>query len=126
MLVLVVGFGVGLAVVPLPLCAVAGVGPHEIGPLSAIAQVAQTLGGPVGLGIIGSLATSRALSLGGTSGPIATMTDAQIAAQGEGYLFALFGCAVCAVIAGIAALFIRFTPEQVAQAQEAEKVAQTT
>lgn len=124
-LVLVVGFGVGLSSVPLPLCAIAGVGSHEIGPLSAIAQVAQTLGGPVGLGIIGSLATSRALSLGGTSGPVTAMTDAQLAAQGEGYLFALFGCAVCAVIAGIAALFIRFTPEQVAQAQEAEKTAQT-
>ncbi len=40
-------------------------------------------------------------------------------------MFALVGCAVCAVIAGISALFIRFTPEQVAQAQEAEKSVQT-
>lgn len=124
-LVLVVGFGVGLAVVPLPLCAIAGVGSHEIGPLSAIAQVAQTLGGPVGLGIIGAMATSKTLSLGGTSGAVADMTEAQIAAQGAGYMFALVGCAVCAVIAGISALFIRFTPEQVAQAQEAEKSVQT-
>ncbi len=81
MLVLVVGFGVGLAVVPLPLCAIAGVGSHEIGPLSAIAQVAQTLGGPVGLGIIGAMATSKTLSLGGTSGAVADMTEAQLAAQ---------------------------------------------
>ncbi|UYP20972.1 MFS transporter [Rhodococcus sp. Z13] len=125
-LVLVVGFGVGLAVVPLPLCAISGVGQHEIGPLSAIAQVAQTLGGPVGLGVIGAMATSRTLSLGGTSGAVAEMTEAQLVAQGEGYMFALVGCAVCAVIAGVAALFIRFTPEEVAQAQEAEKAAQTS
>ncbi|AOD24419.1 MFS transporter [Rhodococcus sp. p52] len=125
-LVLVVGFGVGLAVVPLPLCAISGVGPHEIGPLSAIAQVAQTLGGPVGLGVIGAMATSRTMSLGGVSGAVADMTDAQLVAQGEGYMFALVGCAVCAVIAGVAALFIRFTPEEVAQAQEAEKAAQTS
>lgn len=125
-LVLVVGFGVGLAVVPLPLCAISGVGPHEIGPLSAIAQVAQTLGGPVGLGVIGAMATSRTMSLGGVSGTVADMTDAQLVAQGEGYMFALVGCAVCAVIAGVAALFIRFTPEEVAQAQEAEKAAQTS
>lgn len=125
-LVLVVGFGVGLAVVPLPLCAISGVGPHEIGPLSAIAQVAQTLGGPVGLGVIGAMAASRTMSLGGTSGAVADMTPAQLVAQGEGYMFALVGCAVCAVIAGIAALFMRFTPEEVAQAQAAEKVAQTS
>ncbi|EME52275.1 MFS transporter [Rhodococcus ruber BKS 20-38] len=125
-LVLVVGFGVGLAVVPLPLCAIAGVGSHEIGPLAAIAQVAQTLGGPIGLAVIGAMATSRTLSLGGTSGAVADMDPAQLYALGEGYLFALVGCAVCAVIAGAAALFIRFTPEQVAQAQEAEKAAQGT
>lgn len=125
-LVLVVGFGVGLASVPLPLCAIAGVGPHEIGPLSAIAQVAQTLGGPVGLGIIGAMATSKTMSLGGTSGAVADMTSEQIVAQGEGYMFALVGCAVCAVIAGVAALFIRLTPEEVAQAQEAEKISQTS
>ena len=52
------------------------------------------------------------------------MTEAQLVAQGEGYMFALVGCAVCAVITGIAALFIRFSPQQVAQAQEAEKAAQ--
>ncbi|WP_169847186.1 MFS transporter [Rhodococcus triatomae] len=119
-----IGFGVGLAVVPLPLCAIAGVPETEIGPLAAIAQVAQTLGGPLALAVIGAMATSRTLSLGGTSGATVDMTAAQIVALGEGYTFALVGCAVCAVIAGVAALFIRFTPEQVAQAQAAEKAAQ--
>ncbi|NLG56636.1 MAG: MFS transporter [Rhodococcus sp.] len=119
-----IGFGVGLAVVPLPLCAIAGVNETEIGPLAAIAQVAQTLGGPLALAVIGAMATSRTISLGGVSGSIENMTAAQIVALGEGYTFALVGCAVCAVVAGIAALFIRFTPEQVAQAQAAEKAAQ--
>lgn len=119
-----IGFGVGLAVVPLPLCAIAGVPETEIGPLAAIAQVAQTLGGPLALAVIGAMATSRTLSLGGISGAAENMTAAQIVALGEGYTFALIGCAACAVIAGIAALFIRFTPQQVAQAQAAEKAAQ--
>lgn len=123
-LVLGVGFGVGLAVVPLPLCAIAGVGPHEIGPLTAIAQVAQVLFGPVGLAVVGAMATSRTLSLGGVSGAVADMTPQQIDALGEGYTFALFGCAILAALAALTALFIRFTPEQVAQAQAAEKAAQ--
>ncbi|MGW0045271.1 MFS transporter [Rhodococcus sp. NPDC003348] len=119
-----IGFGVGLAVVPLPLCAIAGVGSHEIGPLAAIAQVAQTLGGPLALAVVGAMATSRTLSLGGVKGSVSEMTADQIVALGNGYTFALVGSAVCAAIAGIAALFIRFTPQQVAQAQAAEKAAQ--
>ncbi len=125
MLVVAVGFGVGLAVVPLPLCAIAGVGPHEIGPLAAIAQVAQTLFGPVGLAIVGAMATSKTLSLGGVSGiAAARMTPEQLSALSEGYTFALLGCAILAALAAVAALFVRFTPEQVAQAQAAEKAAQ--
>ncbi len=123
-LVIGIGFGVGLAVVPLPLCAVAGVGPAEIGPLTAIAQVAQTLGGPLALAVVGAMATSRTLSLGGTNGAAVDMNPAQLAALGDGYTFALVGCAVCAVIAGVVALFIRFTPEQVAQAHAAQEAAQ--
>jgi predicted MFS family arabinose efflux permease len=119
-----IGFGIGLAMVPLPLCAIAGVPETEIGPLTAIAQVAQTLGGPLALSVIGAMATSKTLSLGGTSGKAADMDPAQLIALGEGYTFALVGCAVCAVFAGIAALCIRFTPSQVAQAQAAEKAAQ--
>ncbi|NLE82082.1 MAG: MFS transporter [Rhodococcus sp.] len=119
-----IGFGVGLAVVPLPLCAIAGVGETEIGPLAAIAQVAQTLGGPLALAVIGAMATSRTLSLGGVSAKVADMTPLQLEALGEGYTFALVGSAACAAIAGIAAVFIRFTPQQVAQAQVAEKAAQ--
>lgn len=123
-LVVVIGFGVGLAVVPLPLCAIAGVGQHEIGPLAAIAQVAQVLFGPIGLAIVGAMATSRTLSLGGISGPAADMTPDQLDALSSGYTFALLGCAIFAALAAVVALFIRFTPEEVAQAQAAEKAAQ--
>ncbi|MDI9900002.1 MFS transporter [Rhodococcus sp. IEGM 1409] len=123
-LVVGIGFGVGLAVVPLPLCAIAGVGPQDIGPLTAIAQVAQVLFGPVGLAIVGAMATSRTLSLGGVSGVAADMTPTQLSALSEGYVFALFGCAIFAALAAISALFIKFTPAQVAQAQAAEKAAQ--
>ncbi|MBJ7349409.1 MAG: MFS transporter, partial [Rhodococcus sp.] len=119
-----IGFGVGLTVVPLPLCAIAGVSPTEIGPLTAISLVAQTLGGPLALAVIGALVTSRTLSLGGISGPATLMNDSQLDALSSGYMFALFCCAVCAVIAGVAALFIRFTPQQVAQAQAAQEDAQ--
>lgn len=119
-----IGFGVGLAVVPLPLCAIAGVRETEIGPLAAIAQVAQTLGGPLALAVIGAMATSRTLSLGGVSAKVADMNPLQLEALGEGYTFALVGSAACAAIAGLAAVFIRFTPQQVAQAQVAEKAAQ--
>ncbi|MBP1158153.1 EmrB/QacA subfamily drug resistance transporter [Rhodococcus sp. PvR099] len=124
MLVVGVGFGVGLAVVPLPLCAIAGVGQHEIGPLSAIAQVAQVLFGPIGLAIVGAMATSKTLSLGGTSGVASTMNADQLFALSEGYTTALLGCAIFAALAAVVALFIRFTPQQVAQAQAAEKAAQ--
>lgn len=78
-----IGFGIGLAMVPLPLCAIAGVPETEIGPLTAIAQVAQTLGGPLALSVIGAMATSKTLSLGGTSGKAADMNPAQLIALGE-------------------------------------------
>ncbi|RRQ26878.1 MFS transporter [Rhodococcus sp. Eu-32] len=119
-----IGFGVGMASIPLPLCAIAGVQPTEIGPLTAIALVAQTLGGPVALAVIGALVTSRTLSLGGTTGPANLMNAAQLDALSSGYMFALFCCAIAAVVAGIAAYFIRFSPQQVAQAQAAQEDAQ--
>ncbi|MET4048368.1 MFS transporter [Rhodococcus sp. 1163] len=116
-----IGFGVGMASIPLPLCAIAGVRATEIGPLTAIALVAQTLGGPVALAVVGALATSRTISLGGTTGPATLMNENQLTALSSGYMFALFCCAVAAVVAGLAAFFIKFTPQQVAQAQAAQE-----
>src|SRR5246127_1171492 len=62
------GFGIGMIVVPLTVSAIAGVGFDQIGPVSAIALMAQNLGGPVILAIIQAVITSRTLYLGGTMG----------------------------------------------------------
>ncbi|MCV7069948.1 MFS transporter, partial [Mycobacterium rufum] len=59
------GFGIGVISVILPLCAVADVGPREIGPVSSITLMVQNLGGPVVLVVIQAVQTSRTLFLGG-------------------------------------------------------------
>ncbi len=124
--VVVIGFGVGLAVIPLTLSVVAGVGPTEIGPLTALAQVAQNLGGAVGLVVVGAMVTSRALSLGGTTEPVEKMNATQLAAQASGYGLAFACCAGIAVIAAFVVLFMRFTPEEVAEGQAAQEAANAT
>lgn len=124
--VVVIGFGVGLAVIPLTLSVVAGVGPTEIGPLTAVAQVAQQLGGAIGLVAVGAMVTSRSLSLGGTTAPVETMTPAQLEAQANGYGLAFASCAGIAVIAAVVVLFMRFTPEEVAEGQAAQEAANAT
>jgi MFS family permease len=123
-LMIVIGFGVGVVLVPVTLCLLVGVEPTEIGPLAAIGQMALNLGGPLGLGVIGAFATSRTLSLGGTTGKPSDMDDLQLAALSNGYTLALFCAAVCALCAGLCAMLIRYTPEQVAQAQAAQEAAE--
>ena len=44
--IVVGGFGIGMIAVILPLCAVAEVGPREIGPVSSITLMVYNLGGP--------------------------------------------------------------------------------
>ena len=68
------GFGIGIISVVLPLCALANVGPREIGPISALTLMAQSLGGPLVLVVIQAVQISRTLYLGGTTGPVADMT----------------------------------------------------
>lgn len=65
--------------------------------------------------------TSRTLYLGGTTGPVKTMNDAQLQALDHGYTYGLLWVAGAAVIVGAAALFIGYTPEQVAHAQEVKE-----
>jgi EmrB/QacA subfamily drug resistance transporter len=112
------GFGIGMIVVPLTVSAIAGVGFDEIGPVSAIALMLQNLGGPVVLAIIQAVITSRTLYLGGTTGPVKNMNDAQKAALDAGYTYGLLWVAAVAVLVGAAALFIGYTAKQVAHAQE--------
>ena len=112
------GFGIGMIVVPLTVSAIAGVGFDRIGPVSAIALMAQNLGGPVVLAVVQAVITSRTLYLGGTTGPVKNMNAAQLHALDQGYTYGLLWVAAVAVLVGGAALFIGYTSQQVAHAQE--------
>jgi EmrB/QacA subfamily drug resistance transporter len=116
--IVVGGIGIGMVVVPLTLSAIAGVGFDRIGPVSAMTLMLQSLGGPLVLAVIQAVITSRTLYLGGTTGPVKNMTDSQLQALDHGYTYGLLWVAGTAVIVGIMALFIGYTPEQVAHAQE--------
>jgi EmrB/QacA subfamily drug resistance transporter len=115
------GIGIGMVVVPLTLSAIAGVGFDRIGPVSAMTLMLQSLGGPLVLAVIQAVITSRTLYLGGTTGPVKSMNDAQLSALDHGYTYGLLWIAGAAVIVGVAALFIGYTPEQVAHAQEVKE-----
>src|SRR6185312_4691833 len=65
--IVVAGFGIGVISVILPLCALAGVGPREIGPVSAITLMVQNLGGPLVLVVIQAVQVSRTLYLAKTT-----------------------------------------------------------
>ncbi len=121
--VLAIGFGVGFAVVPLTLSIVAGVQATEIGPLSALAQVAQNLGGAVGLVAVGAVVSSRIMASGGVTGPAPDLSERQIQALSDGYSVAFVCCAAIAVAAGLVVLLMRFTPAEVAEGQHAEQSA---
>jgi EmrB/QacA subfamily drug resistance transporter len=123
--VIVIGAGVGMAVIPLTLSVVAGVGPSEIGPLTALAQVAQNLGGAIALVGVGAMVTSRTLSEGGVTGPVEEMNADQLDALASGYGLAFVCCALIAVLAGVVVLFMRFTPADVAEGQAAQEAAHT-
>jgi len=115
------GLGIGMIVVPLTVSAIAGVGFDQIGPVSAIALMLQNLGGPIVLAIIQAVITSRTLYLGGTTGPVKNMTPAQLHALDQGYSYGLLWVAGAAVIVGFVALFIGYTAQQVAHAQEVKE-----
>jgi EmrB/QacA subfamily drug resistance transporter len=115
------GFGIGMIVVPLTVSAIAGVALTDIGPLSAIALMLQNLGGPVVLAIIQAVITSRTLYLGGTTGPVAKMNPAQLHALDQGYTYGLLWVAAVAVLVGAVSLFIGYTANEVAAAQETKE-----
>lgn len=115
--VVIGGFGIGGIAVILPLCALAGVGPREIGPVSAITLMVQNLGGPLVLVVVQAVQTSRTLYLGGTTGPVEDMTDAQLDALGYGYTYSLLWVAGIAIIVGVTAFWIGFSARQIATAQ---------
>jgi hypothetical protein len=52
------------------------------------------------------------------------MNASEIAALGSGYTLVLAVCSLVAVATGMIALMLRFTPQQLAQAQHAQQEAQ--
>jgi hypothetical protein len=115
------GVGIGLVNLPLMLSAIASVGDDRIGPTSAIALMLSTLGGPVVLVAIQAVITSRTLSLGGINGPAKFMDAAQLHALDQGVTYGLLWLGGVTVIVGITALFIGYTAQQVAHAQQVKK-----
>ncbi|TWS17875.1 MFS transporter [Tsukamurella asaccharolytica] len=120
-----IGIGVGMAVVPLPLGAVAGVRPSEIGPLTALIEVAQNLGGIIGLASVQVVVTSRIMAEGGpTTGHLRhdTLSGDQIHALASGYGLAFISCAAILILAGLVVVpFMRFTPAEIAEGQAAKE-----
>ncbi|WP_330180545.1 MFS transporter [Nocardia sp. NBC_01503] len=118
-----IGFGFGFAVIPLTLSSIAGVRPTDIGPLTALAQVAQSLGGALGLVAVGASVSARVRSEGGTTDPSALATDSQVHALALGYGVAFLCSAAIAAVTGLVVLRMRFTPEDIAEGQAAQSSA---
>ncbi|MFI5507246.1 MFS transporter [Mycobacterium sp. NPDC051804] len=113
--------GLGMIGVPLALSVIASVGVDQIGPTSAVAVMLRSLGGPVVLAVIQAVITSHTLHLGGTDAPVKFMNDAQLNALDQGYTYGLLWLAGVVLILGVVALFIGYTAEQVAHAQQVKK-----
>jgi EmrB/QacA subfamily drug resistance transporter len=119
---IVVGaIGLGMINVPLTLSLIASVGVDRIGPASAIAVMLQSLGGPLVLAVIQAAITSRTLHLGGINGPVKFMNAAQLHALNHGYTYGLLWLAGVVILLGAVALFIDYTAQQVAHAQEVKQ-----
>jgi EmrB/QacA subfamily drug resistance transporter len=113
--------GLGMIGVPLALSAIASVGFDRIGPTTAIAVMLRSLGGPVVLAVIQAAITSRTLHLGGTTEPVKFMNSAQLHALDHGYTYGLLWLAAVVITLGGVALFIGYSAQQVAHAQQAKK-----
>lgn len=107
--IVVAGFGIGVISVILPLCALADVGPREIGPVAAITLMVQNLGGPLVLVVIQAVQVSRTLYLEKTTDPAYALD--------HGYTYSLLWVAAVAVLVGISAFWIGFSARQIAAAQ---------
>ena len=81
----------------------------------------QSLGGPMVLGAVQVVITSRTLHLGGTTGPVKVMNAAQLHALDHGYTYGLLWLAGVVILLCGVALLINYTAQQVAHAQEVKE-----
>ncbi|RMI33385.1 MFS transporter [Nocardia stercoris] len=121
--VFVCGFGFGLAFIALTLSVIAGVAVTEIGPITALAQVAQNLGGAAGLVAVGAVVGSHKAALGGPEKIRAGLSDSELYPFAAGYSWAFAGCAVLAAATAVLVLWMRFSPADVAEGQNAQQAA---
>nr|WP_242516511.1 MFS transporter [Corynebacterium mendelii] len=126
--ILVIGFGVGLTLIPLTLSVVAGVEPGSVGPLTATSLVCQTLGGPLGLAAVTAVAQWRSKDLlhrAGMSLDGLDRTDLSAAARdalGAGYTGSLLVCAgLAGLIVVVSLLLVSFTVTDIAEGKKAEQ-----
>jgi len=124
LLMVVGGLGIGMIAIPLPLSVIASVGFDRIGPASAVTIVLQGLGGSVVLAVIQAAITSHTLSLGGITGPVKYMNAAQLHALDLGYTYGLLWLAGAVALLGVVVLFIGYSAQDVARAQEAKIAAE--
>jgi EmrB/QacA subfamily drug resistance transporter len=117
----VAGVAAGMIVVPLSLSLIASVGLDQIGPTSAISLVLSSLGGPMVLAVVQAAITWRTLSLGGIVGPPKSMNVAQLNALDRACTYGMLWLAGVVIMLGIVALFIGYSAQQVAHAQEVRK-----
>lgn len=118
---IIAAIGIGIVNVPLSLSVIASVGVDRIGPATAIAMMLQALGAPLVLGFIQVVVMSRTRSLGGTNGPLKSMNPTQLNALDHGYTYGMLWLAGVALVFGVVALFIGYTAQDVAHAQELKK-----
>lgn len=114
--------GLGMINVPLGLALIASVGVDRIGPTSAIAVMLQSLGGPLVLVAIQVVITSQTLRRGGTTGPVSTMSAAELSALDQGYTSGLLWLAGVVVLLGAVALLISYTARDIAHAQDVNAI----
>jgi Na+/melibiose symporter-like transporter len=115
------GVALGMINVPLGLSLIASVGVDQIGPASAISVMLRSLAGPLVLGVVQAVITSRTLHLGGTRGPVKSMTNAQLDALDHGFAYGWIWLAAVVVLLCGVALLIGYTAQQVAHAQKVKQ-----
>jgi MFS family permease len=108
---IVLGIGIGLAMNPLLLAAMADVKPEQSGLASGVVNTSFMMGGALGLAVLASVAAARA----GDSGTVASLVDGYHPAFVVGTLFAV-------AAAVVAAVFLR-EPELQGEAVEAHAAA---